>query len=161
MTPGKAKHLGRRFSFISALIIFMTFQLIFLISETKNDFANGILFYIDKQMNPITALAFLIFFLSFILFGHQAGPKIIIQKVNSIKIAFIYGFVTAILMATYFAIPFFKGINNSNGIYSETDLIQMKWTFLLFTILMLLLFLSGWFLTTYRLSQVRNKSYSS
>ena len=158
MTPEKAKTLGRRYSFASAIFIFVTFQVIYLISETRGDFANGILFYLDRQMNPFTILSFLIFFLSFILLGQRAGHRILILKVNPIKIAFLYGLLTTILMSTYYSIPFLNAIKTiKRGIYSQSELIQMTQTLLFVLMFMFLFFLMAWLLTTHRLRQERDK----
>ncbi len=157
MTPEKAKILGRRYSFASAIFIFLTFQVIYLISETRGDFANGVLFYLDRQMNLFTILSFVIFFLSFIILGQRAGHKILILNVNPFKIAFIYGLITTILMLTYYSIPFLEAINVKRGIYSQSDQNQMTQTFLFFSMFIFLFFLMGWLLATHRIRQHRNK----
>lgn len=157
MTPKQAKILGRRYSFASAIFIFLTFQVIYLISETRGDFSNGILFYFDRQMNLFTISSFLIFFLAFIILGQRAGHRIIISKANPFKIAFLFGVITTILILTYYSIPFFQAINVKTGIYSQSDQNQMTKTFLSFSLFMFLLFFIGWLLTTHRLNRHRDK----
>jgi len=157
MTPEKSKILGRRSALGSAIAIFLAFEFIYLISETKGDFANGVLFFIDRQMNVFIILSFLIFFLSFILLGQRAGRKILILNANPFKIAFLYGIVTTVLMLAYYSIPVFHALNVRTGIYSESDQNQLLHSFLLFSIALSVFFIIGWLITTHRIHKASDK----
>ena len=157
MTPEKSKIVGRQHSLASAIFIFLTVEIIFLIWETRGDFANGFLFFIDHQMNLFTILSFVIFFLLFIKLGQLAGYKILILKANPFKIAFLYGLITTTLMLAYYAIPLIRTLYDKTGMYNETDQNQRTQSFLLFSVLIFLFFIVGWIITTHRISKADDK----
>ena len=158
MTPEKSNMLGRKYSLHSAIIIFLTFELIYLVPETKRDFANGIIFFIDQQMNAFTIFSYVIFFASFILLGQRAGKQILILKVSPLKIGLLYGLISTILLLTYYSIPIIQAQNIRSGIYNESELNQEMQSFLRFSFGMFVCISLGWLLTTWRIHRSRNNS---
>lgn len=75
-----------------------------MIQETRGDFANGILFYIQAVTNIHTiAILTIVLGMSF-LFGGRAGKKIILDKKNFIVISIMYAVLIFLLIYIYMAI---------------------------------------------------------
>ena len=83
MTEEEAKKIGSQQLMKFTFILVSIFELYWMYSETKGDFANGILFYISYHANPILWMFYILIFGSNYLFGKNAGKEIIILKNNA------------------------------------------------------------------------------
>jgi len=151
MTPKQTKIIGLRYSFFSALYIFVLYEIILLITETSGDFANGILFFFDLQMNFYSATVYATIFLSFSLLGSNAGYRIIIKKASPIKLSIFYSLVTTILV---FIMPAVQMITiwNLEGINDQERKHTIQ-SFFQFLLVAFLCFLGGWLLSAYRINK--------
>lgn len=75
-------------------------ELFWLFVETRGDFANGILFYIQAQMNLIVLGFFAVWFLSSYLLGRLMGEKIIKGR-NYLVTAGIFGLLESVILIAY------------------------------------------------------------
>lgn len=157
MTPEKAKSLGRKYSLQSAIYIFIILQLALLLSETSGDFANGILFYIENQMNTFSITLYVVCFLSFIFLGNRAGLKIIIHKANAIKIGIVHTCFTTVLLLAFLSIPLYE-VLNMKGFYVISEKRQAISNFLLLSSSAFILFLLGWLLSVYRIKRMSSET---
>lgn len=157
MTPAKARKIGIKYSLISAVYLFLLFQVIFLVSETKGDFSNGILFFLEQQLRLYTIGAYLLFFITFAILGQRAGQKIIVSRISSFKIACTYSILATIVMVLYFSFTLIQTLSSLTGIYFPPEKMELIRNFITFSMSMLLFFLAGWLLTTKRIRQQREK----
>ena len=75
--------------------------ILFLFGETKGDFANGILFFIDTIFNINTIVLLIILFGLTYFFGAIAGKEIIIEKKNTLLITFKYVILISLSITIY------------------------------------------------------------
>jgi len=93
----EAKQIGSKQAIKATIFLFLILELAWFFIETHGDFANGILFFIDKQLN-IRFLGLIVqLFGSAYFFGRNVGKEIIISKrkpfLVGIKYAFLAGFI--------------------------------------------------------------------
>ena len=101
MTKIEAQNFGREKT-LKATAIAVTFMiLMLLIGETKGDFANGILFFMQALLNIHLLLILAILFGSSYIFGGKAGIAIIINQKNSLLTTIKYDLLTAFLVSIY------------------------------------------------------------
>ena len=98
ITKKQAYNLGGRKGLLGFLSVFIIFETFMLFVETRGDFANGILFFISGQTDPITLSLYALILLFSFLFGRLAGKKILIDNKNHILIAFLYSACTTLLL---------------------------------------------------------------
>jgi len=106
MNPQSAKRIGGKLVTQPLIVLFLLMEFYLLFMETRGDFANGILFFIQEQFNsPQNILVIIIFLVNYYL-GSKAGVKIINDKKNHWKIGIksvttLMGIMTAILVIIY------------------------------------------------------------
>ena len=106
MNPQSAKRIGGKLATQPLFVLFLLMELYLLFMETRGDFANGILFFIQEQFNsPQNILVIIIFLVNYYL-GSKAGEKIINDKKSHWKIGIksaitLIGIITAILAIIY------------------------------------------------------------
>lgn len=105
------KYGGRLLIKIGILLLVIS-ELIFFLGESQGDFANGVLFFLDAQLN-IYFLAFLILYFSTLyLLGRKAGQAIAAKRKKYISVGLIFGMLSSILITIYFSAAIFL-LNNS------------------------------------------------
>ena len=109
MTPREAKTIGRRKTIKATAVIIAILLIVFMIQETRGDFANGILFYIQDITNIHTIAVLTILFGFTFLFGGMAGKEIILDKKNFIVISIKY--LVPITLSSYFYLAIVGLIN--------------------------------------------------
>jgi hypothetical protein len=101
MTIYEAKKYGGKEALTASILLFFLVEIIFMLLETRGDFANGILFFIEKQKNIFFLLFLILSFTSSYFLGRFAGFKIISKKANYLIITFFLGFTFTILLLVY------------------------------------------------------------
>jgi hypothetical protein len=86
-TKSQARKIGYRKALKYTLLVYLSFEVWILYHETKGDFANGILFFIQEQLNSLVLSVVLLSILSSFVFGRSAGKKILADGKNPILIA--------------------------------------------------------------------------
>src|SRR5688500_11749908 len=104
MTPLEAKTIGRKKTIKATAIITAILLIVYMIQETRGDFANGILFYMQAITNIHTVAVITIFLGLSFLFGGRAGKKIILDKKNFILISAMYTAIIYLSIYIYMAI---------------------------------------------------------
>ena len=103
MTTQESKKFGGQLIMRASFLLFVVIELIYMFNETQGDFANGILFFIDSQLNIYFLLFLLLYFSTLYLFGRKAGHEIIIKKRRYLLVGFLFGIISAIVVMIYFS----------------------------------------------------------
>jgi len=86
----QARKIGAYKALKYTLIVFLAFEAWMLCLETRGDFANGILFLMQEQMNSlILSIVFLLFLCAFVL-GRWAGIKILMDGESHVLMALLF-----------------------------------------------------------------------
>jgi len=86
-TKTQARKIGAYKALKYTLIVFLAFEAWMIYLETRGDFANGILFFMQEQMNSlILSVVFLLFLCAFVL-GRWAGIKILMEGKSHVLMA--------------------------------------------------------------------------
>lgn len=94
MSTEQAKNFGLTETLKWTLYTFLTGELIFLFLETRGDFANGLLFFMEAHMNiHYLAMVTILLVLTY-LFGQRNGLEILILNKNFFVTPFKYGLLT-------------------------------------------------------------------
>ena len=150
MTPNETKSIGGKQLLKGAVFIFLLFEIALLYYQTRGDFANGILFFIEAQMNVLFLIIVIAFFAMFFLLGRQAGFNILFQKKNSNFIAIQYSVIAALIIISCFAFYMYSVELNTNpalGFRSSNLLLYSIRNFVVLLIPMLI----TWFWATNRI----------
>jgi len=104
MTPREAQIIGRKKTIIATVFSLAIILLILMILETRGDFANGILFFLQAVTNMNAMGIYIILFGLTFLFGGLAGKEIILGEKNHKKVAVKYTAWIMLALSIYFAI---------------------------------------------------------
>jgi hypothetical protein len=104
MTPQESKSIGGKQLLKGATFLFLICELIMLIIETRGYFANGILFFISAQTNPIFFFLKVLYFAIMFLFGRKAGFGILIRKRKYNLVGLLYGVIVTIISISFLAL---------------------------------------------------------
>lgn len=105
-----AKQIGARKTFRRSLAVIIAWQLFLLLIETRGDFANGFIFYLDAQLNIFVLLIYVLILTAAFLFGRRAGEEILNNPHNYIKTGIKYALITSLILTAYwFTVGVFKG----------------------------------------------------
>ena len=109
-TKTQASKIGAYKALKYTLIVFLAFEAWMLYLETRGDFANGILFFMQEQMNsPILSIVFLLFICAFVL-GRWAGIKILMDGKSHVLMALLFTILSwGILMGYLFLLSSILG----------------------------------------------------
>jgi hypothetical protein len=153
--------IGRKHALRSAFFIFLLFELILLYSETQGDFANGILFFIEKQMNLFSLLVYVVFFLVHIILGQEAGYRILDKKVSAVGLAVLYALLSTLIVVVVCSVSLFQTlIQLQKGMYLVAEKNQLITSFILLSGCILLAFLCGWLFTARQIKREGIKGLS-
>ena len=121
MTILEAKKFARNKTLKGTAVLLTILILLFLLEETRGDFANGILFFMDAIVNIHTLILLTIFFgLTYFLAG-KAGEEVIIKRQNILLVTLRYVVIISIAISTYTIII---GVLKKN-FYSETSFMKI------------------------------------
>jgi hypothetical protein len=98
MTAKESRSIGGKQAIKAAAIIFIIFELVALYFETKEDFANGILFFIEAQMNWIVLSLVIIYFVIMYLIGRQVGINILIKNKMYFSTGLVWGCIATLII---------------------------------------------------------------
>ncbi len=133
---------------MSLLVAMIILEIFLFFTESGGDWANGLIFFIDAQMNP-EVLVFFIFGITYFL-GGRAGTGIFEQPEKYLSAGTKYGLLTSLIMIIYWAIAYLV----SNGFNVTFYQIMLIWPALLLTAAIA----SGWLWAAWRIMQnVKNK----
>lgn len=145
MTLEEAKAYGRNQALKKTAIVVLLLMLYPLYVETKGDFANGILFFMDAILSVrFIGILVILFGLTFI-FGKRAGVAIIIDQKNFVPVAIKY----AVIIVLAITVPAFL-LTTISGLAS-TDIQEFVTAFILGTLLWMLPLLLIWLWATNRM----------
>lgn len=86
-TRSQARKIGSRKALKYTLLVYLILEAGIFYMATKGDFANGILFFIQEQLNNLVLSVVLLLVLSSFVFGHWAGTQILVDGKNPFLIA--------------------------------------------------------------------------
>ena len=90
-TPLKtARRIGGGKTVQTLLFTVAAVELWHLRQETRGDFANGILFYLAGELNPVVILGYAILFSGIYFLGRMAGKEILILRKNFVWVGLKY-----------------------------------------------------------------------
>lgn len=123
MTPQESRTIGRTKTLKATIVILAVMLFGLMLIETRGDFANGILFFIQDISNIHFIILLIIVFGLTYIFGGKAGTEIIIYKRNIVLTSIKYAVLIILSIIIYAAII---GIANDNT--SLTDNFQRHLT---------------------------------
>jgi len=100
-TPSQARKIGAGKAFKYTLFAYLVLETWMFYAETGGDFANGILFFLDEQMNSLVLSVTLLLFICTFIFGRWAGRRILVDGKNHILIAILLTILTWGLLMGY------------------------------------------------------------
>lgn len=115
MTEQQSKQIGRAEILKTLFVAVLIAELYWMINETRGDFANGILFYLDYHANIFMLSFYLILFGSAYFFGQNAGREIILLNKSSFKTAIKYSLLSTGIIASFAGVV--TAINKANVFY--------------------------------------------
>lgn len=83
----EARKIGARKALKYTLLVFLVWEAGMFYLETKGDFANGILFFMERQLNILILSVILLFFGCSFVFGRWAGVGILVTGKNFLLVA--------------------------------------------------------------------------
>ena len=101
MTISEAKKFGRDKTLKATGVILAILILLFLLGETRGDFANGILFFQETILNIHTLIILTILFGLTYFFAGTAGGEVIIEKRNILLTSIKYVIIISVAISTY------------------------------------------------------------
>jgi len=110
-TQISSKYGGRLLVKIGVLLLAIS-ELIFLLGESQGDFANGLLFFLDAQLNVYFLVFLILYFSTLYLLGWKAGQVIAVDRKKHISVGVIFGVISSVLITLYFSGSIFL-LNNS------------------------------------------------
>ncbi|SDF54260.1 hypothetical protein [Chitinophaga filiformis] len=120
MTPNVAGKHVCKITLYAVIIL----ELFWLFVETRGDFANGILFYLQAQMNIIVWGFFAILFLSSYFLGKMMGEEMLKGR-KHLVVASIYGLVEGLILVAYAIIVFITQGQLDNMLHTIPELALM------------------------------------
>lgn len=108
MTIIEAEKFARTKTIKATLIILALLTVLFLIGETRGDFANGILFFLQAIINETTIIFSIILFGLTYYFVGQAGKEVILEKKNILLITVKYATLISLAICLAAIIGFFR-----------------------------------------------------
>lgn len=107
-----ASKIGFGKTFVATLIAFALLEIIFLVIETRVDFANGVIFFLNTQLNYQFGIMLIIIFLLTGIFGGVAGKEIMIRRKNYVGVAIKYSLAIIFIVLLYIIIMIMIGDPN-------------------------------------------------
>ena len=116
MTILEAKTISRNKTLKATALLVTIFILLFLLGETRGDFANGILFFIQAIANIHTLIICTILFGLTYFFAGLAGKEVLLEKQNIFLVSIKYAILISLMISVYvILIDFFREKDFSYG----------------------------------------------
>ena len=97
----QAKKIGKNETLRWTLYIFLIGELFFMFLETRRDFANGIIFFIEAHQNIHYLVMVVILFSVTVFVGERNGKEILIQERHFFITPFKHGLLTIAIVLAY------------------------------------------------------------
>jgi len=101
MTLSEAKKYARNKTLKGTAIILAILILLLLLGETRGDFANGLIFFLDAITNIHTIIIIILLFGLTYYFAGNAGESIIIEKQNILLVSLKYTTLISLAISVY------------------------------------------------------------
>jgi len=141
MTAKQAKSIGGKQLVKAATFVFVLYEVSLLYSHTQGDFANGLLFFIDAQMNGYFITFILLFFITMFLAGRQAGYNILLKDKKFYSVVFVGAFVSTILTLAFFEIAMLLISYSQPQVLERSEILE---TFFVCFIVLLIVLILAW-----------------
>ncbi|MDR6570767.1 hypothetical protein [Chitinophaga ginsengisegetis] len=114
MTLDTAKQIGRKYAVAAQLVTIIILELLWFFEEAGQDLANGLIFFIDQQVNLDVLLFFILLFGITYFSGGKAGAKIFNNPRRYLATGIKYALVISVIMIIYLLVVYlvhngFKG----------------------------------------------------
>ncbi len=130
MTSDTAKQTGRKKAIIAQLVAMTILEFFWFLTEAGGDWANGLIFFIDAQMNLDVLFFFILLFGITYFFGGKAGERIFNDPGKYLWTGIKYGLLTSLIMIIYWTIVYLL----HNGFNVTFYQIMLVWPALLLTV---------------------------
>lgn len=146
MNAREAKTIGRKRTIKATIIVLAIFLLILMFQETRGDFANGILFYLQAVTNLHTITIYIALIGLTFLFGGLAGKEIILSQKNHYAVGVKYAVLTALTLSIYISTTSYATYASILGMAKDLpEILQYHLLFILSrTGIFILPLLGGW-----------------
>ena len=150
MTPGTAIQTGRKKAIVAQVVAMAILEFFWFFTEAGGDWANGLLFFIDAQMNLEVFLFFVLLFGTTYFLGGKAGAGIFNDPGKYLWTGIKYGLLTSLIMIIYWTIVYLL----HNGFNVTFFQVMLVWPALLLTVTIT----SGWLWAAWQIRRnVKNK----
>ncbi len=129
MTLDAAKQTGRKKALITQVVAMAILEFFWFFTEAGGDWANGLIFFLDAQMNLDVLIFFILLFGITYFFGGKAGAGIFEQPEKYLSAGAKYGLLTSLIMIIYWAVVYLF----HNGFNVTFYQIMLVWPALLLT----------------------------
>ena len=102
-----ARRIGSKQACKTVFFASIIFEFIWLLVESRGDFANGLIFFIHAQANVVVIIFFALLFIITYFLGRRAGIDIVINGKDYIRVGLINAFLTSILIISYLLIIYY------------------------------------------------------
>ncbi|MFX1708946.1 hypothetical protein PV783_33580 [Chitinophaga sp. CC14] len=114
MTLDTAKQIGRKYAVAAQLVTIIILELLWFFEEAGQDLANGLIFFIDQQMNLDVLLFFILLFGTTYFSGGKAGAMIFNNPRRYLATGIKYALLISAIMIIYLLVVYlvhngFKG----------------------------------------------------
>jgi hypothetical protein len=99
MEMKSARRIGGGIAVQTLLFGVVLFEVYQLVTETRGDFANGLLFFLAGQLNPFVLGAFAILFTTTYFCGRGAGMEILIELRHFVWVGLKYALLVMVVMS--------------------------------------------------------------
>lgn len=130
MTPDTAKQTGRKKAIVTQVVAMAILEFFWFFTEAGGDWANGLIFFIDAQMNLEVLLFFVLLFAITYFFGGKAGVRIFNDPGRYLWTGIKYGLLSSMIVIIYWAIAYLV----HNGFNVTFYQIMLIWPALLLTV---------------------------
>jgi hypothetical protein len=143
MTVQQSKSIGGRQLIKAAVLLFAVYEISLLYKQTKGDFANGLLFFINEQANIFFIGFTVLYFLMMYLAGRIAGYNVLIKRRTGIQTILLYSFTTALLTGFLFGLAVTLILRREPQVEEQSEIVQLA--FISFIVLFAaMLFVWSW-----------------
>ncbi len=156
MTPTIAKKIGRKQSLLVFGIAILVIEFIHLTIETRADFANGVLFFIQRNLNPFVLILIGFFLAFYIVGGGLTAEEILLKSKNYIRVSIRNAFATLFSYCLLLIITSAIVKGNLDDILSITDK-NIRNDITLFGSQLFLFITITWIVIGHRIKNVRSK----
>ncbi|MFT3911491.1 MAG: hypothetical protein QM737_18855 [Ferruginibacter sp.] len=124
MTSQESRSIGGKQLLKGGAFIFLIFEIVFMFYETQGDFANGILFFIQQQLNGFFFILVFLFFGIMYFLGRSAGYNILMKERKYLFIGLLYAIIATLIIVCMLALPMFL-FRSHDFNYSNAEILRI------------------------------------